>query len=357
MYIISEDNIITFPSMYSDYIYKKFVMGNDIVYQDLEYLKKYVNITNINLCTKTHLDKFINNGLSYFLDFGFFCKGYCNLLEFNFGQIKIPYNYGSLQDGTGYILVRIMVKRLQIEQNDVILNYLNKIIDYLINMQYANGGIPQYYPLQTGYFRNICMNDGAYLNYIKICKLIIDNMYNVITSTRLDNLKLCLQKSLDLLINLQVIINQTPTIWAQQYDPITLQPTGARSFEPACLASLESAQIIKYLIDINYNNDNNLQTCVTNAINWYKNNKIDNQSQVIMFDKNYSVMGLFVYPRTSLGGLWARMTDINTQQPIYVDRNGIRYDSLNKLDPERKLGYTWLGNWGEYLLNYVDTLT
>lgn len=247
-----------------------------------------------------------------------------------------------------------MIKRLQIESDDIILSYLNKIIDYLIIMQYANGGIPQYYPLQTGYFRNICMNDGAYLNYIKICKLIIDNVYNIITQTRLDNLKICLQKSLDLLINLQVIINNTPTIWAQQYDSNTLQPTSARTFEPACLASLESAQIVKYLIDINYNNNDNLRACVTNALKWFTDNKITNQSQTIIFDKNYNTIGLFVYPRTNLGGLWARMTDIVTQQPIYVDRNGIRYDSLNKLDTERKLGYTWLGNWGEYLLSSVN---
>jgi len=76
MYIMSEDNIITFPAVYNDYVYKKFVMVNDIIYQDLEYLKKNINITNINSCSKTQLDKFINNALSYFLDFGFFVKDF-----------------------------------------------------------------------------------------------------------------------------------------------------------------------------------------------------------------------------------------------------------------------------------------
>ena len=43
------------------------------------------------------------------------------------------------------------------------------------------------------------------------------------------------------------------------------------------------------------------------------------------------------------------MVNISTEKPIYTDRQGIQYEDINLLDTERKLGYTWLGNWGEYL--------
>lgn len=48
--------------------------------------------------------------------------------------------------------------------------------------------------------------------------------------------------------------------------------------------------------------------------------------------------------------LWARFYEIETNRPIFTDRDGvIRYD-IQEIGGERRGGYTWYGNWGASVL-------
>jgi PelA/Pel-15E family pectate lyase len=199
------------------------------------------------------------------------------------------------------------------------------------------------------------MNDGGTLNYLKILGYILDNVSQLLDTTTLEKLIICQQKAFNLIKQLQIKINGIPTIWAMQYDPITLLPTYARTFEPACLGSLESCQLLIYLKEINftYNNifDIELQQSYNYGVSWFSNNAITNIIQTTTYDNTNTPIILYTYNTDNIPcRLWARMININTLKPIYTDRQGIQYDDINLLDVERKLGYTWLGNWGEYLL-------
>lgn len=355
-YIIEEDYILTFPFNYSLFIYNIFIKENIINFEIISNLSnQIINITPFNeISTNTYL-MYINNALSQLLDCGYWCKGNCNIYNFNYGNMIPPYKYGSLQDATGLFIIKLIVLTLKQNYDNTLYSYLKKIISYLISMQYDNGGIPQYYPLQGGYFNNICMNDGATLNYLKILAYIIDNISNILDTPTLQKLILCQKKAFDLIKKIQIKINDIPTIWGMQYDPITLLPTYARVFEPACLGSLESCQLLIYFKEINftYNNtfDSELQKSYNYGIEWFRNNAITNMIQTITYDNTNTPIMLYCYNiDKNPCRLWPRMVNITTQKPIYVDRQGIQYDDINLLDIERKLGYTWLGNWGEYLL-------
>lgn len=356
-FIINEKYILSFPSNYSNIIYGKFVKENLLNNEILNNISnKIINITLFNDIAIENINNYINNALSQLLNCGWWCKGYCDIFSFNYGQIITPYNYGSLQDGTGLFIIKLIIISLKNNFNNDLLLYFEKMAKYLINMQYSNGGIPQYYPLQGGYFNNIALNDGAYLNYLKILEYIINNnTNNLLNDDLINKLIKCQKNAFDLLKKLQIKINNIPTIWAMQYDSITLLPTNARTFEPACLGSLESCQILIYLKEINftYNHffDKELQDAYNYGVQWYLNNAITNIIQTITYDNAYTVIDLYVYKiNVSPCRLWARMSDITTGKPFYTDRQSNKYDDINLLDNERKMGYTWLGNWGEYLL-------
>ena len=48
--------------------------------------------------------------------------------------------------------------------------------------------------------------------------------------------------------------------------------------------------------------------------------------------------------------LWARFYDIDTNQPIFCDRDGVAKRQLGEIGHERRNGYGWYGPWPAALL-------
>ncbi|MFG0295883.1 MAG: pectate lyase, partial [Maioricimonas sp. JB045] len=44
--------------------------------------------------------------------------------------------------------------------------------------------------------------------------------------------------------------------------------------------------------------------------------------------------------------LWARFYEIETNRPIFSDRDGIVKYDIQEIGSERRGGYTWYGTWG-----------
>jgi PelA/Pel-15E family pectate lyase len=49
--------------------------------------------------------------------------------------------------------------------------------------------------------------------------------------------------------------------------------------------------------------------------------------------------------------LWARFYEIETNRPLFADRDGIAKYDLAEIGYERRNGYAWLGNWPQRLLD------
>ena len=49
--------------------------------------------------------------------------------------------------------------------------------------------------------------------------------------------------------------------------------------------------------------------------------------------------------------LWARFYDLETEKPIFVDRDGVPRNQLSDIGYERRNGYGWLGTWPQSLLD------
>ncbi len=109
--------------------------------------------------------------------------------------------------------------------------------------------------------------------------------------------------------------------WAQQYNP-QLEPAWARAFEPPSICSSESVGAMRLLVDLYLESgDEKYLAPLPRAIAWFKRSEVS-------------------------PGVWARMYELRTNQPVYGDRDGkIKY-RLEDLSLERQTGYSWRGPYG-----------
>ena len=295
---------------------------------------------------------------------GFWSKRECNFLTQYNGTANsytdsngdIKYNYGSLQDGTGVFIKLIIdyyLKNINTNTANICLESINLFIDFLNEMINDNGGIPQYFPLQGYHFDNICINDGAFINYLKCCDFILNSkIKNDISSDKILLLTENYTKALTCLLNLQIEIEGKKTIWTQQYDPLTLEPTSARSFEQISLCSLESSQILLYLMS-KKNPSNLIKSSIISGCEWFYNNKISDYTQRQTNNNIYIINDKDNVKRN----LYSRYYTIDKDsEPIFFDRDENTYSlsTFNDMPLERRNGYTWLGTWGDYLLKSFE---
>lgn len=145
-------------------------------------------------------------------------------------------------------------------------------------MQYENGGFPQYYPNTAIYRKQITYNDNAMINALTVLYNISEgkNDFDAVNSELKLKSKTALKKGIDCILKNQVLQNGVPTIWADQYDEITLQPAKARAFEPISLATGESVGIVRFLMMQPVKPA--IEKSIKSAVKWFKQNKIEGYS-------------------------------------------------------------------------------
>lgn len=110
-------------------------------------------------------------------------------------------------------------------------------------------------------------------------------------------------------------------VWAQQYNA-RMEPAWARAFEPVAVCGGESSGAIRMLVDLylEFGDEKYLEP-VPRALAWYERSKIGPDQ-------------------------WARYYELHTNKPIYGDRDGKIYYSLDDISEERRNGYGWQGSYG-----------
>ncbi|MNL61175.1 Pectic acid lyase [compost metagenome] len=48
--------------------------------------------------------------------------------------------------------------------------------------------------------------------------------------------------------------------------------------------------------------------------------------------------------------IWARFYDIESNEPLFSGRDGIKKKTLAEIEQERRIGYAWYGTWPAALL-------
>lgn len=211
----------------------------------------------------------------------------------------------------------------------------NKGLDYLLTSQYENGGFPQFFPLKKGYYTHITFNDDAMIGVLTLFREIgrKGEDFKFVDEERRLKAEKAVEKAVPLILKLQVEVGGKKTVWAAQYDEMTLKPAAARKFEPVSLTSGESVGIVRFLMQEKPTPE--IIDSIESAIAWYKKNQINGIRWVRANGQN-SVM-----KDKSAPPIWARFYQIETMKPIFIGRDAVIKFSVSEIEAERRNGYAW----------------
>jgi len=210
-------------------------------------------------------------------------------------------------------------------------------LDYVLNSQYPNGGWPQVWPLQGGYHDAITFNDAAMVNTLNLLRSVAEKRADLsfVPEDLRQKCAASLDRGLQCVLATQIIVAGQRTVWCQQNDMLTLQPTSARNYEMPCAVSGESARMLDFLLD-QPNPNAEVLDAIKGATLWFERTAIRD----IAFRFNSSE-GRHVVIAPGNGPIWSRYYEIGTDRPIFGERDKTIHDDLSDISLERRNGYSW----------------
>ncbi|WP_300976615.1 pectate lyase [Flavobacterium sp.] len=219
-------------------------------------------------------------------------------------------------------------------------------LDYLLKAQYANGGWPQYFPKKKGYYTHITFNDDAMANLLFMFKELKDksDYFAIKPSDALVNqIKVAFDKGIDCILKTQYKQNNTLTAWCAQHDEVTLLPAKARAYELPSLSGKESAKIVLLLMSIENPSPEIIQA-VKSAVTWFEITKITNLKEERILNDAGKIIDKKMITTENAEPIWARFMELDTNEPFFCDRDGIKKKTIEEIGSERRNGYAWYTN-------------
>lgn len=247
-----------------------------------------------------------------------------------------------------YVLTNKLKCRLAVEKG----------LDYLLDTQKENGG-------WRGWDVDaVTFNDDVTTGALELCRNILqgDKSFLWLDQKYLDKIKIAYTRGINLILKTQYIQNGVKTVWAQQYDNVTLEPVKARSFELPGLTAWESSNIVLLLMGIE-NPSNEIIQAVHDAVNWFKKSAINGiRIQQIALNKDKIINQEYPYDNVVVEDvnakpIWSRYYELSDNKPFMVKRSGEKVWKLADVNAERRTGYDWYGYWPQEVLdNYPKWL-
>jgi PelA/Pel-15E family pectate lyase len=215
-----------------------------------------------------------------------------------------------------------------------------KGLDHILAAQYPTGGWPQSSPPGNGYARYITYNDNTMLNLMELVRDVSRSAdFGFVDASRREAARRAFDAGLRCILKTQVTVDGEPTVWCAQHDEVTLEPRPARTFEPVSLSGAESAGLLMLLMSLDRPGPDVVRAVEAGA-RWFDKVKLTGiRQKVVNRDK-------VVVKDPDAPPLWARFYEIPTMRPIFSGRDSvIKYD-IAEIEPERRNGYAWYGDWG-----------
>ena len=229
-----------------------------------------------------------------------------------------------------------------------------KGLNYIFIAQYENGGWPQFFPVKDAadeilldktepYSMHITFNDDAMVNTMQFLKEIYTESPAYggleISEIKKEEAQKSFNKGIQCILNTQIIVDGKPNVWCAQHDKITLAPANARSYELASFSGSESVEIVQLLMNIE-NPSEDIIASVDGAVLWFENNKIEGIRIERIINEDGEKDRVVVEDKTA-PPLWGRFHDLETSQPFFCSRDGIKRNSLAEIRHNRRSGYSW----------------
>lgn len=262
----------------------------------------------------------------------------------NYAETSGDWAASTIDNGATYTEIRKLATEYTKTKDIKYSNAVIKGINFLLNMQYANGRWPQVYH-SSGYHTHITYNDDAMINVMKLLDEVSNKKgdFSFVDNTLASKCKTAVDKGVNCILNTQINVNGTLTVWGQQHDENTLKPAGARAYEVPSLCSKESVNIVNFLKT--RPSTPKIAASIKAAQTWFKATgiigiKVTNTGTKLDVKQDSSV-------KTPI---WARFYEIGTNKPIFVNRSSEVFYDVSNIEPERQIGYSWYGTWASALL-------
>jgi len=222
-------------------------------------------------------------------------------------------------------------------------------INFVLNSQHNSGGWPQVFPNRTcngcNYTSLMTFNDFVIPNALLLMHDIYEGIEpfdtDIISDINLTRVNSSIISGIDYIINSQVVVNGTPTIWGQQHHPSTFESLPGRSYELACRASGESAGVTLLLLNWKQRTPE-IDNATWSAVQWFEENAISD----IAFDQ---LNGTMVEIQGAV--MWYRYYNVSDDNFFMAGRDGVKVYYLADLTEERRTGYRWAFDWAVEIIS------
>jgi len=212
-------------------------------------------------------------------------------------------------------------------------------IGYLFAAQFPNGGWPQVWPLEGSYHDAITFNDAAMIQVMEIMRKVADGSgdFAFVPKDMHTQAAASFARGMRCILAAQIVSGGKRTVWPQQDDALTLKPVSGRNYEPPAECSGESAEMLTMLMNDLPHPTLEQQRTIRAAAAWFHKSAIYGQSW------QRTAQGRQLVPAPGAGPLWARYYQIDTEIPVFGDRDKSIHDNVRELSAERRNGYSWFG--------------
>jgi PelA/Pel-15E family pectate lyase len=224
-------------------------------------------------------------------------------------------------------------------------------LDYVLQGQYANGGWPQFHPPGKEYHRHITFNDDAMARLMVFVREVATTKgYAFVDAARRTGASTAFDRGIGCILKCQIEVDGKLTAWCAQHDEIDFRPRPARTFELATLSGSESVGLTRLLMSLD-DPSPEVVRAVEASVAWLETVKRTGIRVIEVKDeKAPKGVNRVVVADPDAPPLWARFYDLETNQPLFADRDGVPKHALADIGYERRNGYAWYGTWPQKLL-------
>lgn len=269
-------------------------------------------------------------------------------------------NDGTIDNDATTKEIRYLLKAYQSTQNKKYIESAEQGIKYLLKAQYKNGGWPQFYPDLSSYRHEITFNDNAMINAMNVLyDLSLGNKYfDVVDASLRKPAADAVKSGINCILKTQIKVRGVLTVWCAQYDEISFQPAKARAYELPSLSGEESVGIVLFLMRLP-NPSPEIKKSIQTAVEWFKKSKIIGIDWKTVKDSTAPKGFDKIVVSDPNGEYWARFYEIESNEPFFCGRDGIKRKSVAEIEYERRTGYAWYGKWPKELIEvkYPEWLT
>ncbi len=165
--------------------------------------------------------------------------------------------------------------------------------------------------------------------------------YGFVDAARRGAAARAVERGVECILKTQVMVEGKRTVWAAQYDEVTLEPAAARRFEPVSLTGLESVGVVRFLMGYE-RQDARVREAIESAVAWFRDAKVSGVRWVERRDP--SKPGGFeraAVKDPKAPPIWGRFYEIGTNRPIFIGRDAVIHYDVSEIEEERRNGYRW----------------